>query len=81
MAKLAKFTLGYNEEKSRWDLGQDKTDKVLKSFKVKEDATTGGVLKMILGKDGGSVKIQKGNGKFQEERTYPKSADPKGSKG
>lgn len=31
--------------------------------------------------DGGSVKIQKENGRFQEERTYPGSKDPVASKG
>jgi hypothetical protein len=34
-----------------------------------------------LGKAGGSVKIQKINGRFQEERTYPRSEDPRGSRG
>ena len=29
---------------------------------------------------GGSLKIHKNDWKFQEERTYPKSADPKKSK-
>jgi len=29
----------------------------------------------------GSVKIHKGNGRFQEERTYPGKADPHKSKG
>jgi len=28
-----------------------------------------------------TVKIHKENGRFQEERTYPRSADPKKSKG
>lgn len=28
-----------------------------------------------------SVKIHKVNGRIQEERTYPRSADPRGSKG
>jgi len=30
---------------------------------------------------GGSLKIHKNNGGFQEERTYPKSNDPSSSKG
>jgi hypothetical protein len=81
MAKLLKFTLEYNEKKDRWDLEQDKTHKVIKSFKTKESAIMGGVFRKVLGEDGGSVKIQKENGKFQEERTYPKSADPKESEG
>lgn len=79
--KLPKFTLDYNEKKDRWELENDKTDKVVKTFKTKEDATAGGALKKAIGEDGGSVKIQKMDGKFQEERTYPKSADPSESKG
>ncbi len=81
MSNLKKFTLDYNEDKKGWDLTDDKTDKVIKRFDTKEEATQGGVLKEAVGKEGGSVKIQKENGKYQEERTYPKSADPKTSKG
>ncbi|HAY35068.1 MAG TPA: hypothetical protein DCY06_13135 [Bacteroidetes bacterium] len=81
MAKLSKFTLDYNEKKGKWDLTNDKTDRVIKSFDTKEKATAGGVLRKAVGSDGGSVKIQKENGRFQEERTYPKSSDPKKSKG
>jgi hypothetical protein len=81
MTELRKFTLEYNEKKGRWDLENDKTNKVIKTFKTKEVATTGGVLKKVLGEDGGSVKIQKENGRIQEERTYPRSADPVESKG
>jgi hypothetical protein len=81
MAKLPKYTLTHNEKKDRWDLTNDATDKTVKSFDNKADATAGGVLEKAVGKAGGSVKIQKVDGKFQEERTYPGSADPKTSKG
>jgi len=81
MAKLPKFSLEYNEKKDRWDLGNDKTNKVVKSFETKGDATAGGAIKKVLGEDGGSVKIQKENGRIQEERTYPRSKDPRESKG
>lgn len=81
MKKLPKFTLEFDEKKSRWELEQDKTGKVVKTFATKEVATKGGVLRKVLGKDGGSVKIQKENGRIQEERTYPSSADPHKSKG
>lgn len=81
MAKLPKFTLTHNEKKDRWDLTKDKTDKVVKSFETKADATAGGVLKKATGPEGASVKIQKMDGKFQEERTYPGSRDPKESEG
>jgi hypothetical protein len=81
MARLPKFTLEHNERADRWDLVRDTTDRTVKSFSTKERATKGGVLERTLGSDGGSVKIQKMNGRYQEERTYPRSADPRKSKG
>lgn len=82
MGNLRKFTLSFDKKKGDWKLSNDKTDKTVKRFDVKEDAIKGGVFKELLGKEGGSVKIQKKSPTtFQEERTYPKSKDPKGSKG
>lgn len=37
--------------------------------------------KHILNQGGGSLKIHKNSGGFQEERTYPRSIDPTKSKG
>jgi hypothetical protein len=81
MAKLPKFTLAHNEKKDRWELKNDQTDQVVKSFDTKEVSTQGGVLRKAVGPYGGSVKIKTLDGKFQEERTYPRSADPRRSKG
>jgi len=81
MAKLTKYTLTCNEKKGTWDLTNDATNRKIKSFATKSEATKGGVLEKAVGKTGGSVKIQKMNGRFQEERTYPGSKDPKSSKG
>jgi len=81
MVKLPKFTLDYNEKKDSWDLTNDKTDRLIKRFDTKERATKGGVLERTVGEDGGSIKIQKMDGKFQEERTFPPEADPRSSKG
>ncbi len=81
MADLPKFTLQKNEKTDRWDLERDKTDKTVKSFETKADATKKGALAEAVGAQGGSVKIQKENGQFQEERTYPRSKDPRSSKG
>lgn len=78
---LKKFTLTKNETKNSWDLTNDQTDKVVKRFDTKADATKRGALKQAVGQDGGSVKIQKTDGKFQEERTFPRTKDPKDSKG
>ena len=79
--KLAKFTLSHNEKKNSWDLTKDQTDKVVKRFENKQDATKGGVLADAIGKAGGSVKIKTMDNHYQEERTFPRSADPKKSKG
>ena len=80
-SKLTKFTLSFDDEKSDWALKQDKSNRVVRRFENKGDATRGGALSEAIGQGGGSVKIQKQNGKFQEERTYPRSKDPKRSKG
>lgn len=81
MAKLPKYTLTKNAKKDRWDLVNDTTDKVVKTFDRKADATKGGVLPKAIGTEGGSVKIRKEDGKFQEERTSPGEKDPKSSPG
>jgi hypothetical protein len=38
----------------------------------------GGVLGKAVGSGGGSVQIRKLDGTIQEERTFPRAADPKG---
>lgn len=82
MAKLPKYTLAFDDKKGDWKLENDKTDKVIKRFGTKDDATEGGVLKKALGSDGGSVRIEyKEKSGYEEERTFPRSADPKKSKG
>ena len=58
-----------------------RADRATKLFDKKADLTKGGVLEKAVGSDGGSVKIQKVDGKFQEERTYPGSKDSPGSAG
>ena len=81
MPKLPKFTLEFDKKTKLWDLDNDKTNRTVKSFDTKGKATAGGVLEKAVGPNGGSVKIQKENGRFQEERTYPGSKDPSSSKG
>jgi len=81
MSILPKFTLSLNDDKDVWQLKNDMTNRVLKNFDTKGEALEGGVIKKILGDSGGSVKIQKENHRYQEERTYPRSEDPRESKG
>lgn len=80
MAKLRKFTLSQNDN-GRWELRNDSSNRIVHTFKTKQNATKGGVIKKLLGRQGGSVKIQKENGRIQEERTYPGSKDPRSSPG
>jgi hypothetical protein len=81
MANLAKFTLEYDERRENWQLRNDRSNRLIESFDTKADALEGGALKRAVGSEGGSVKIQKQNGRFQEERTYPRSKDPRRSRG
>jgi hypothetical protein len=81
MPNLTRYTLTYDERRNRWTLGNDRTNRVVKSFETKKDATRGGVLRNALGSGGGSVRIQKVNGRYQEERTYPRGRDPRHSRG
>ena len=82
MAKLPRYTLAFDDKKDDWKLENDKTDKVIRRYDTKDEATEGGVLKKALGSEGGSVKIEyKEKSGYEEERTFPRSADPRESKG
>ena len=81
MANLPRYTLSKDENKDNWKLTQDGTGRVVRRFDTKTDATERGALRDAVGGGGGSVRIQKENGVYQEERTFPKSRDPKSSKG
>jgi hypothetical protein len=80
MRKLPRYTLEYDEKRDTWAL-ENSAGRAIKTFDTKQKATAGGVLERALGSRGGSVRIQKQNGKFQEERTYPGTADPRKSRG
>ena len=65
----------------KWSLEQAGSDRPLRTFDRKADATKAGVLRKALGNEGGSVKIHTGKGRIQEERTYPRRKDPRSSRG
>lgn len=81
MAKLPKYTLSHDEKKDDWVLKEDGSSRAKRRFENKADATKGGALQNALGAGGGSVKIQKKDGEYQEERTFPRSKDPTKSPG
>jgi hypothetical protein len=81
MGHLPKYTLSHNDRRDQWELRQDKSHRLVESFDLKADATARGSLSSAIGRSGGSVKIKKMDGVFQEERTFLRSADPRSSKG
>ena len=81
MEKLPKYTLSHDEKKNDWVLKEDGASRARRRFETKADATAGSALHDAVGAAGGSVKIQKKDGQYQEERTYPRSKDPTKSPG
>jgi hypothetical protein len=81
MPNLPRYTLTKDEKRDDWKLTHDASDRVVRRFETKGDATERGALRDAVGGAGGSVRIQKEDGRYQEERTFPRSRDPKTSKG
>jgi len=77
--KLEKFTLHKDTRTDKWRLEQEGYSRAKRTFDTKQEALSG--LKEAVGPRGGSVRIRKINNTIQEERTYPRSSDPKKSKG
>ena len=72
MATLRTLTLGYNEDRKRWDLTDDASNRVVRSFATKQGATREGALsRRMFRTKPASIRIETQHGRFQEERTYP----------
>ena len=65
----------------QWALTREGAGRATKIFPTKAAATAGGALEAALGPEGGSVRIHLENGRFEEERTFPRKADPRSSPG
>jgi len=59
MIKLPKYTLEYDEKDGNWDLTRDKSNRTIKTFDTKENATSKGTLGKAVGREGGSIKYRK----------------------
>lgn len=79
--KLPSFHLTRDKTRGGWQLEKAGSDRARARFETKAEALKGGALRSAVGKDGGSVKIHKENGRIQQERTYPRGRDPKSTKG
>ena len=79
MANLRRFDLVPDASSKAWVLKEG--DRVVRPFSSKEEAVAGGALARAIGEEGGSVRIHLQDGTFEEERTFPRSADPRESPG
>ncbi|ABR60159.1 DUF2188 domain-containing protein [Sinorhizobium medicae] len=76
---LDKYTLRKDGKTDKWRLERESSDRAKATFETKDQALK--ELRDAVGPSGGSVRIRKVDNTIQEERTYPKSKDPKKSKG
>ena len=75
------FHLTYDRSKKNWVLIKQGSKKPILSSRKKSDARSKSVKFSRESNDPISLKIHKKNGRFQEERTFPRSKDPSKTKG
>ncbi len=75
---LPRFTLVHKRQNGCWDL-HDQFAEVVKQFARKSEAKSRGVLESIVKR--GTVRIHNKNGRIEEERTFPRSANPRNHPG
>lgn len=63
----------------QWKLRRQGAERSALTFDNKTEAVSESAA--FMREHGGSLRIHKMDGEFQEERTYPRSADPRKSKG
>jgi uncharacterized protein DUF2188 len=80
MAALRRFTLKKNKQLGGWAL-VEQTGDIVRIFGTKAEALARGELEKAIGKQGGTVRIHRQDGQFAEERTFPRSQDPRVSPG
>lgn len=76
---IDKYTLHRDAESENWRLEKEGSDRAKRVFESKAEALK--ELRTAVGPSGGSVRIRKVDNTIQEERTYPRSKDPKSSSG
>ncbi|MGR1197695.1 DUF2188 domain-containing protein [Aeromonas hydrophila] len=67
------------KRRDKWALVKEGNERASKTADTKAEMVK--LASAYVGDKGGSVKIRKLDGTFEEERTYPRANDPKKSKG
>ena len=70
-----KYSVRFDGSRKKWILKHDISEKVLRVFATKEEATRAGALRKAIGRQGGTVTIRSLTGAYEEERTFPASDD------
>jgi len=68
------------KEDDQWKLKQEGSKRSSQVYNTKSEGLASAP-DFVRSQGGGSLKIHKENGRIQEERTYPKSADPRKTRG
>lgn len=76
---MENFHLTHDDGK--YKLKKEGAERSSKVFDTNKTEAIQSAKKFIENQGGGSLKIHKNSGGFQEERTYPRSIDPRKSKG
>jgi hypothetical protein len=76
---LERYTLHKDSKTEKWRLEKEGSNRAKRTFETKQEALK--ELREAVGPNGGSVRIRKVDNTIQEERTYPRSKDPKSSPG
>lgn len=76
---IDKYTLHRDQKSDKWRLEKERSDRAKRIFGTKQEALKN--LRDAVGPNGGSVRIRKVDNTIQEERTYPRSSDPRRTKG
>lgn len=70
MKKTPMYTLRYDKSEGCWNV-HDKKGRCVACYENKSQAMKGGVLKKVVGKAGGVVRIMAKGGKKVGQRSYP----------
>jgi hypothetical protein len=67
------------KDSNQWKLCRENSQRASLTFDTKQEGVAGST--EYMRQHGGSLKIHLETGRIQEERTYPRSADPRKSRG
>lgn len=76
---LEKYDFLKDRDRDDWILRKRGADRALRRFPTKKEGLS--AIPGIMEGKRASLTIRKENGQIQDERTYPRSADPAGSSG